>query len=156
MISAPDFLKGQLDLYGEQSGELVPCVVPHAEAMACRAVEHVVDFGLGLLARIQKENERWAADVEAGSVEFSWDASEVFAQRYRQWKEMSARILRAIKTCEESHHSFEQVQAFREAYRKVSLMALDTERTRSSIESLQAGRGVRHAEAIHELRSRMG
>lgn len=155
MISPPDFLQEQLDLYGEQSGGLEPCLVPPADA-ACRSLEQVIDFGLGLLARIQKENDRWAADIEAGAIEFSWEASEAFAQRYRQWREMSDRILRAAKKCEDSGCSVERAQELKDAFRKVSLMALNTQRTRRSIESLEAGRGVPHAEAIDELRTRMG
>ncbi|HEX7448743.1 MAG TPA: hypothetical protein VF306_14420 [Pirellulales bacterium] len=131
-------------------------MAPHAEAVTCRALEQVIDFGLALLGRIEKENDRWAAEIEAGRVEFTWDASEAFAQRYRQWREMSDRLLRAIRKCEDSGCSAERAQELKDACRRVSLMALDTQRTRRSIESLEAGRGVPHAEAIDELRTRMG
>lgn len=156
MVSPPDFLQEQLDLYGEQSGEIEPWLAPQAEAMTCLALDQLIDFGLALLGRIEKENDRWAADIEAGKLEFTWDASEAFAQRYRQWREMSDRILRSMKKCEHSDCSIERAQELKDACRKISLMALDTQRTRRSLESLEAGRGVSHAEAIDELRARMG
>lgn len=156
MISNPDFLQGQLNLYGEQAGELAPSIVPNAAVMTRRAIDQLVDFGLGLLRRIQRENELWAADVEAGRIDFSWSDSEFFADRYRQWKQMSDRILNALRECEKLDDTDPRFFEFRQAYRDVCLMALDTDRTKGSIESLDAGRGLRHDEAIHELRSRMG
>lgn len=69
---------------------------------------------------------------------------------------MSEKILGLVEACESLDYTVDQAQSFRKAYQDVSLMALDTERTRRSIESLEAERGIRHADAINELRSRMG
>jgi hypothetical protein len=156
MSATPNFLEGQLRLYGEQAETAESWKIPHEEAMFCWSIEDTLDLGLSILASIRRHNQKWANAIEQGRFTFTWEMSNEFARQYGWWKTQSALVLRAIETCEAHGYSIGRADEFRHAYRDVCLLPLDTNRTRESVESLESGRGKSHAAAMNGLRDRMG
>jgi hypothetical protein len=148
-----DFLEKQLGLYRDQA-ETWPA--SHVEAMRCRDIEDAIRYGLFLLEAIQRHNAAWSDDIQRGATDFSWEVARQFARSYRWWHELSTTLLAAIGEFESQGFQVEGAGAFREKYRDVSLLPLDIEQTRKSIESLEQGEGVPLRQGIDELRRGQG
>jgi hypothetical protein len=122
--------------------------------MQCREIEDAIQLGLTVLANIRRHNEHWAREIEFSRVVFSWKDADKFSQLFRWWREKSEALLRAVKRHEASGFSVAGAADFHEACRDVDLMSLDTDRVRTSIESLESGNGTSLAEAMNGLRNR--
>lgn len=147
------FLESQLGLYKEQC----ECwKVAHEEAMRCRCIEDAISFGLTILKSIQRHNEVWASQIERGLVEFNWDDAKKFANWYSWWLERSKLLLAAVEESEKHGFSVEGANIFREQIIDISLLPLDIDNTKKSIESLEEGKGIPLRRAIDELRCGKG
>ena len=144
-------LESQLGLYKKQCEELEAWQADHLEAMRCRSLEDAISFGLSLLKNIQRHNAAWAADIESGLSEFSWEDAKQFAAWYGGWLEESKHLIRAMKEYEKRGYGVEGANLFREQFTDISLLPLDIDNTKKSIESLAAGRGIPLKKAIDEL-----
>ena len=150
MASVPQLLHLPFDLYVDQAEAWKHA---HVEAMHCRDVEQAVRFGLFIIHDIQRENSRWAQEVQCGAAPFSWQEAEQFAECYQWWLERSRLLLDEICRCEAVGFDVEQAAAFREQYREISLLPLDIAKVQRSVESLEQGGGISHAQALHALRN---
>jgi hypothetical protein len=149
------FLESQIRLYGQQSGELESSMRSHLQAMHCSNLEDVIGLGLHTLESMKRHNRKWSADVRSGETEFSWDDAERFAKAYGDWLQATRAILDAVALCEGRGFEVNGADRLRAASQDVSLMSLNTERLRASVESLQQGRGIPHATAMNELRDNL-
>lgn len=147
-----DFLESQIRLYEQQSGKVEAETQDHLEPMHCRNLEDLIGFGLLTLERIMRHNGQWSDDVRSGGAEFTWDDSERFAKAYKIWLRSTRQIIESAARCQERGCELDGVDELRSAFKDISLMSLDTERLKSSVESLQQGRGIPHAQAMNELR----
>jgi len=155
MSAVPDFLEGQLKLYREQAEQAESWKTDHEEAMHCRSIEDAIQLGLAVLDNIRRRNRAWAREVENGA-KVSWESSEAIAQWYRWWKERSTVLLRAIDSCEAHGYAVKEAKKFRAELRDVCLMALDTSRTKESVDSINSGRGISNTAAMSALRNHLG
>ncbi len=154
-MSEHQFLDEQRELYDTQSNQVESWQQAHDEAMQCREMEDAIQLGLMVLANIRRHNERWAKDIEGSRTVFSWDDAEGFARLFRWWRERSESLLKGIKRSEANGFAVEGSADFRQACREVDLMSLDTDRVRSSIESLQNGSGTNVKQAMNGLRNHL-
>ena len=153
MSTAFEFLNQQLGLYREQAEGWKP---GHVEAMRCRDIEDAIRYGLFLLETIQRQNARWAEDVESKAVPFTWETAHQFADAYQWWLAESTTLLAAVEAFEARGFGVDGAGSFREKIREVSLLPLDIEKVRRSIESLDRGEGIPLKQAIDELRCGKG
>lgn len=143
------FLQKQLDLWERQADSWK---LSHDEAMTCRDVEDVVAFLGTFLRRLRRWSGQWERDVEAGSVEFSWEQSEMFCSWYRRWLELATDVLDTVRQLEAKNYHVEQADRLRTMHHDVSLMALGTDRVRASIASLENGEGIPAGQMMNEIR----
>jgi len=151
-MTLPSMLQGQFDLWLSGREDPEAWVPDHEDAMRCRRVEDTISFGLAILATIRRRAECWTEDVEAGKTQFSWEAARECADMYRWWLERGTLALKLVEECEAKGYTVERAGEFREEIRDVSLMSLDTEHDRKSLESLQSGHGIPSKQAMDELR----
>ena len=151
VMSDFSILEDQLGLYKKQCEELESWQADHLEAMRCQSLEDAISFGLSLLKNIQRHNTAWAADIESGLTEFSWEDAKQFAAWYGWWLDRSKLLLTAVTDYEKRGYNVEGANLFREQFTDISLLPLDIENTKKSIESLAAGRGIPLKQAVDEL-----
>ncbi len=152
-MTVPGTLKAQLDLYETLSAGAEAWKKDHQDAMFCRDIEEALSIGLAILANIQRRSDRWADDVERGRISFSWEDARELDELHKWWLKRSALLLEAIDFCESKHYKVDSAEQFRQANLDVSLLALDTDRNRQSLESIQSGRGKPSKQAMDELRN---
>jgi hypothetical protein len=121
----------------------------------CRDLEDAIALGLTTFASLRRHSQSWAADAVAGRLGFSWETSRRFSEQYRRWKERTGALLKAVERYKAHRHTLTGERELRDAFKDVALMSLDAERMRAAYESLQAGEGISHSEAMDELRRRM-
>jgi hypothetical protein len=153
MPTAFEFLNQQLGLYHEQAEGWQP---EHIEAMRCRDIEDSIRYGLFILETIQRQNARWAEDVERGTVPFTWETADHFAQTYHWWLAESTTLSAAIQAFQARGFGVDGAAAFREKLREVSLLPLDIAKVQRSVESLERGEGIPLKQAMDELRCGKG
>jgi hypothetical protein len=146
------FLDSQVSLYEQQSGELGAWMQSHLENMQCQGLQDLIGFGLLTLDGIKRHNRQWTDSVRSGQTEFSWADSEHFAKVYLAWLRATLPILEVASRCEQRSCELERLDELRSAFEDVSLMSLDAQRLKSSVESLEQGRGIPHAKAMNDLR----
>jgi hypothetical protein len=148
------FLNAQIDLYAVQS-EVAESVSASPRSVDCRDLEDAIALGLTTFAGLRRHSQSWAAGAVAGKVCFSWETSRRFSEQYRRWKERTGALLKVVDRYQAQRHTLTGERELRDAFRDVSLMPLDPDRMRAAYESLQAGEGISHSEAMDELRRRM-
>jgi hypothetical protein len=151
----PDSLSQQLELYGQQSEQLETWKAAHTEAMLCRDVEDAACLGLAVLANLRRRTENWKQIVEDRPTSFSWQQWDELAAGYREWCRATALLIEGIEVCEKHGYRIEGHDTLRQAFHETSLMPLDTDRVRRSIESLETGRGTPAEQAMDGLRDRL-
>ncbi len=152
-MTVPGTLKAQFDLYETLSAGAEAWKRDHQDAMFCREIEEAVSIGLAILANIRRRSDRWADDVERGKIPFSWEEARDLDELHKWWLQRSALLLEAIDFCESKHYKVDSADQFRQSNLDVSLMSLDTDRNRQSLESIQSGRTITSKQAMDELRS---
>jgi hypothetical protein len=145
-------LQGQFRLYEEQ---VESWKREHEEAMCCRDLEDAIAFLVMCVERLDRRSEEWAREIEAGTVEFSWDHSEETAGWYRRWLDVAAAFLKAIGVYETQSYEVVGAAGLRKKYQEVFLMCLDPGKAREAIESLERGHGIPADRAMNELRDRL-
>ena len=130
MSTTFEILNQQLGLYRQQAEEWK---AGHIEAMRCRDIEDAIRYGLFLLETIQRQNARWAEDVEHKVVPFTWETARQFADAYQWWTAESRTLLAAVQAFEARGFGVDGAGNFREKNREVSLVPLDVEKVRRSI-----------------------
>ncbi len=148
-------LIAQLDFCRSQAETIEGWKREHDLAMACRLTEDVIEIALAALRNLRRHNQGWADLVERQEEAFSWDTARRFADAYRKWQDLAEDLVRSIDACKDHGFSVEGENKLREAQRGVSLMPLEIDRVRESIESLERGNGVPFAQAMDELRSHL-
>ncbi len=138
----PGMLQSQFDLCKALSSGAEAWMVEHDEAMSCRNVEEAIPIWLAILSNIHRRSSKWAREIENGKSPFSWDEAKAFDETYKSWLDVANRILREIENCEKKSYLVDSADRFREATKDVSLMCLDTERNRASLESIQSHRAT--------------
>ena len=146
-------MQDQLALYQRLSEGAEGWEADHSDAMRCRDIEEAISIGLAILANIRRRSSRWTSDVERGQISFSWEEAGALDDLHRWWLERSAPLLAAIDSCESKRYKVDGADDFRRANLDVSLMSLDTNRNRQSLESLQTGPGIPSKQAMDELRN---
>lgn len=119
-----------------------------------RQIEDTVALLNFLLARIDRNCERWSDAVVERAAPFEWSLSRDLAELYQSWLTL-AHTLSAALDRSEAFRQLQHVDEFREGIRRVSLMSLDTDRTKRSVESLQQGRGMSLDTAREWLRDKL-
>jgi hypothetical protein len=145
-------LHHQLQFFDDQSKVLESWQSAHTEAMYCRYIEDQISLGLSIFANISRHQQRWSEEVQRQAEIFSWEIAEEYASCYRWWKKKSEELLKAIVDGENRGFQVGGAQEFREKLREVSLMSLDIQRIKQSMESLEAGHGVAFDQAMYALR----
>ena len=148
MPTAFEFLERQLGLYRDQVEGWQP---EHVEAMRCRDIEDAIRCGLFVLEMIQRQNQRWAEDIERNLMPFTWETADQFAKTYQWWEAESTNLLKAIQAFESRGFGVDGAAMLREKVCEVSLLPLDIAQVRRSIESLERGKGVPLKQAMDEL-----
>jgi hypothetical protein len=143
------FLEKQFGLLEEQAGTWKS---QHDEAMRCHHVEDLVAFLRTFLRCLRHRSDQWGQSVGA---EFSWEDSEFFCAWYRRWLELAGNLLGVVAELEKGGFQVEGAGRLRVARRDVSLMALDTDRVRASIASLENGEGVPMGQVLNDLRDNL-
>lgn len=151
---AEPFLNEQIDLYGTQSAAAESRFV-NGGAADFGDIEDAIALGLATFASLRRHSEAWADAIDAGKASFCWDVSRQFSDQYRNWKEQTATLLKAINRCETTRSDLAGERELRDAFKDVSLMGLNADEMRAAYESLQAGEGIPHSEAMDELRRRV-
>ncbi len=146
-------MQDQLELYQRLSEGVEAWKADHVTAIFCRDIEEAISIGLAILNNIRRRGSQWANDVERGETSFSWDEARQLDDLYRWWLERSTRLLAAIDSCESKRYKVDGADDFRRANLDLSLMSLDTNRNRQSLESLQTGHGMPSKQAMDELRN---
>jgi hypothetical protein len=123
----------------------------HDVAMGCRDLEEAVQTGLGLYVLIDAANRRVADAARAGVMEFDWETAEHFAAAYRWWLDGARPLIEAVKEYECNGFEVERAAEFRETFRAVSLLPLETESIRRNVEALESGKGITLGQALNEL-----
>jgi len=139
----------QFSLYGRQ---VERWKIDHEEAMICLDVEDLISLGLTVLASLRRWTEVLARNLEYGQTEFSWEESGSLAELFRQWLGHSTTLAKLIEDCESLAYDIAGADNFRRECREVSLMSLDVDKVRRSIDSLRAGQGTPSGQAMDELR----
>lgn len=153
-IVAGPFLNAQIDLYAAQS-EAAESRLAKAPAADCQDVEDAIALGLATFAGLRRHSQSWAADAASGKVDFSWEVSRGFTNQYRRWKDRTAALLKVIDRCKLQQRDISGERELRNAFKDICLMPLDAQGMRAAYESLQAGEGIPHSEAMNELRRRL-
>lgn len=148
------FLNAQIDLYAAQS-EVAESASDSPRSVDCGDLEDAIALGLTTFASLRRHSQSWAADAAAGKVIFSWETSRRFSEQYRRWKERTGALLKAVARYKPHRHDLTGERELRGAFKDVSLMSLDDGKMRAAYESLQAGEGISHSEAMDELRRGM-
>ena len=73
---------------------------------------------------------------------FTWETVRQFADAYQWWLAESTTLLAAVQAFEARGFGVDGAGRFREKIREVSLLPLDIEKVRRSIESLDRGEGI--------------
>ena len=152
--STGPFLNAQIELYGVQSEAAAASRTPPLK-LDRRDIEDAIALGLTTFANLRRHSGLWAAEAALRNTEFAWETSRHFSDQYQRWKQRTAKLLNAVDFCKADGLALVGEQELRAAFKDVSLMVLDTDRTKTAFESLQAGEGISHREAMDELRHRL-
>lgn len=145
------FYQAQLRLYKTQAEGGESWKIAHQEAMACCDIEDAIGLGLSILENLRRRSSK---SCECGKL--SWPETSDQARVYSLWLDATRRLLDgAVRDLEQMGFVVERADALRQACREVSLLPLDTDRVRRSLESLENGEGVPMEQAIDELRNRL-
>ena len=151
---AEPFLHAQIDLYAAQS-EAAEVGFAGSQRVDFGDIEDAIALGLATFAGLRRHSQSWAVETATGKANFSWDVSRRFTEEHRRWKEKTAGLLKVIDHCKTHGGILAGERELRDAFKDVSLMPLDTDRMRAAYESLLAGQGISHSEAMDELRYRL-
>jgi hypothetical protein len=148
-----DWVAEQLRVYSSTVEKIEQWQLDHLEAMVCGDAEHALRYGLTMLESVRRDNESWASAIERGTIQFSWEQAEIFADFYRSWSATSQTLVPIIEQLESIGFMVDGAEEFRTACREVALMSLDVDRVRDNIGALEAGRGTTLDQAMYALRN---
>lgn len=145
-------------LKGAYCGQVESVRQPQEDTSKHPSRQHAQDtiqLGLCIYEMLKSHAEEWASSVEGGTA-FGWDASDAFAKYFAWWLGCSRTIAAGITSLHKNYpaeyKNLRRWDDFRAAIRDVSLMCLDTDRTKAAIESLEAGQGIPLERAREDLR----
>jgi len=145
-----EFYQAQLRLYKAQA-EDESWKIAHQEAMACCDIEDAIGLGLSILENLRRRSGKYA-QCET----LSWPEASDQARVYRMWLDATRRLLEGpVRELEQMGFVVQAADELRRACREISLLPLDTDRVRRSLESLETGEGVPMKQAIDGLRNRL-
>jgi len=144
------FYQAHLRLYKTQAEEVESWRLAHDEAMACSDIEDAIGLGLSILDNLRR---RGGSGAERGNL--SWEEASDQARAYRVWLDTTRHLLEGARRLEQAGFVVQRADELRRACGEVSLLPLDTDRIRRSLESLEGGEGVPTSEAIDGLRNRL-
>jgi hypothetical protein len=154
-MTFPDMLQSQINLFKALACGSESWKADHDDAMGCRDVEEAITIWLAFLSNIRRRKSAWTIKVEKGARPYSWDDAKRFDDAFKAWLAMAEDILLEIERWERKSYRVESVKEFREAIQDVSLMCLDTEHNRISVESIQSGNATSSKEAMDALRNNL-
>jgi phage-related protein len=146
-----DVIRALEESYGRQG---LPQTGSSLPAPSLRKAQDTIELGLFIYHRLQAHSRSWVTEIEQGVAEFSWQDSQTFSDAFASWLESSKAILAVIQK-QAYVDKLLSLDEFRSAVRDVSLMSLDTQRVKESIESLESHKGRSFEQGIEELRNRL-
>jgi hypothetical protein len=143
--------EAHLRLYETQAEGLESWKIAHDEAMASCDIEDTIGLGLTVLENLRRRSTRCAQLQEP-----SWTSASELARAYSSWLEVTRRLLAGpVRELETRGLDVERAEDLRQACRDVSLLPLDTDRIRLSLESLESGQSIPMKQALDGLRNRL-
>lgn len=120
-------------------------------AMKCRDLEEFIGIGLSLFNSLKERAHAIQDAIARGSIHYSPEISQAFAEGYQEWHQPYAAVESAIRWFESRNYRIDKAEEFRSAGREISLHEFDIGSMIKAERDIQEGRGKTLAEAIGEL-----
>ena len=120
-----------------------------------RELEERIAFSLFLVSRIDRVRgfERHEDKFDPAAID--WDHAREVNDLYTRWLDAVEPTVSKLSALEKEYGKLDGAEELRARYRDVKLMSLDTDRAKSSIESLLQGKGIPFDRAMEELRNNL-
>lgn len=144
-MATAELVDRQLDLYCHQAG----AIRSGNESLA--SLEPVLNLALAALESIRGEAKRWIESV-GRKLNSPSDQAIAHSAKYKEWLSASEELVPLVRSKREE---LDRADNFLDEYKRVALMSLDATKINASLDSLKQGRGMSHAAAMDELRTRL-
>jgi hypothetical protein len=150
LMATADFeLLTELRVISERSA-VAP--IPPEKSIGRRELEDRIAFSLFLVSRIDRVRRSVPRQEKFDPAAIDWDRARVVNDLYTRWLEP---IVSKMAALEQEYGKLDGSEDLRARYRDVKLMSRDTDRVKSSIESLLQGKGIPFDRAMEELRNNL-
>jgi len=91
-------------------------------------LENRIAFFAFVLSRIQRDCEAWSEAVHAKCLEFDWERSRQFSDRFKSWLQSVEPTISKLPAFAQTYGDLEGADQLVAGYRDVQLMSLDADR----------------------------